>query len=78
MAMEDRVDRLEREAGPRRCEACGGKVIFEEQQPDGSVVYPLGEPCPTCGSADKNGTPGKIIVTFGNDPVRDDGDEDDE
>lgn len=77
MAREDRVDRLEREAGPRRCEDCGGFVIFEELYPGGEVRYPFGPPCPTCGSKGTDGKPGKIIVnmTGRNDRPRDDGDE---
>lgn len=62
MAREDRVGRLEREAGPRRCEDCGGFVIWEELYPGGEVRYPFGPPCPTCGSGGTDGKPGKIVV----------------
>lgn len=67
MTRSDRVDKLEREAGPQRCPECGGKQIFEERRPDGSVTFE-GDPCPVCDS------PNRIIVTFGNNRVRDDGD----
>jgi DNA-directed RNA polymerase subunit RPC12/RpoP len=72
MGISDRINRAEEGSGAGRCQWCGGKAIIEEIQPDGSRTYPVGSPCPECGSRRR-----RMIVdlTGKNDPVRDGGDE---
>jgi hypothetical protein len=65
VGIKDRVKKLEEKAwgGPERpCEECGGAIILEEIQPDGSVHYPDREPCPVCGSHGSEGRIGRIVV----------------
>jgi hypothetical protein len=62
MAFKHRVRKLEEKiwGGPESpCEACGGKIVFCERLPEGSLVFPDGEPCPECW--DKPGPPGGPI-----------------
>ncbi len=50
-------------AGPTPpCPACGDKIICEERHADGSVTYPGGGPCETCGSRGASGRVARIVV----------------
>ncbi len=65
MGLEDRIRRLERRFGqpdPPACEECGGKIIYEIREADGTVTYPHGEPCPLCDSRGSGGRIGRIII----------------
>jgi hypothetical protein len=58
MGLRDRTKWLERRTGPYRpkpCPVCGGRILYAEREADGSVSYPLGEPCSECGNAPQIG-----------------------
>ena len=58
--MKDRIARAERRLGldgEPPCKACGVLVVIEEIAPDGTVTYPLAQPCPVCNSS---GTGGRV------------------
>ena len=53
MGLRDRTKGLERRTGlnrPKPCPECGGRIIYVEHHEDGSVTYPVGEPCAVCES----------------------------
>ncbi len=63
--MKDRIRRLENRGGvqePPTCEECGGFIIYEEIAADGTVSYPAGPPCETCGSQGSAGWIGRIVI----------------
>jgi DNA-directed RNA polymerase subunit RPC12/RpoP len=65
MGIRDRTRRLEKRAGLDKegpCPECGGRIVFAEHQPDGTVTYPFGGPCSTCGNRPADGTIGLIRV----------------
>lgn len=67
MGLKGRIRRLEERHGlaqdKERCPDCKGKIIWGEEQADGTVVYPEGGgPCSTCESRPADGSIGRIIV----------------
>jgi len=58
VGLKDRIARAERRLGldgEPPCKACGGLVVIEEIAPDGTVTYPLAQPCPVCNSSGPGG-----------------------
>jgi hypothetical protein len=65
MGLKGRIRKLEEErrsASETPCEACGGVIIIEEIQPDGSVRYPHKEPCSVCGSRGSTRAISRIVI----------------
>ncbi len=65
MGLKERIKRLEGSRDPYPpCPECGGRIVFEEHQPeDGTVTYPEGDrPCSRCNNAGFGDAPGKIVV----------------
>ncbi len=62
MGLKDRIMRLEGPRGPRRCPECAGRIIEEHHHEDGTVSYPFGKPCGSCGSSPPDGGIGIIVV----------------
>lgn len=49
MSLERRLARLEDSRKKAwRCPVCGWRIIYREISLDGTVDYPLGEPCTEC------------------------------
>ncbi len=62
MGLRGRLQRLEGRIQPKACPECGDRIILEEHHEDGTVSYPLGEPCEACGSEGAPGQIGRIVV----------------
>ena len=65
MGLRDRTRRLEKRAGLDKdgpCPECGGRIVYAEHRPDGTVTYPLGGPCSACGNRPADGGVGIIVV----------------
>jgi hypothetical protein len=65
MGLRDRTKKLERRTGldrPKPCPECGGRILHKVRNVDGTVSYPLGEPCSECGNALLKGGGGVVVI----------------
>lgn len=73
-SLRRRLGRLESAGEGKACPRCQGRIILAEIHPDGTVSYPLGEPCEECGSKPLYDGAGIIEVMLADDPNEVEGD----